>query len=263
MKSKIFVIIFFGCAACVFAQVRSFNDIFPNISEEIRTAAFTEAGYLRSSQRSTGFVLTGAERNSGIDPQIVNIVLNRNPGYIVESISVIRGRPDTVSLLDVYNALRNIRGLRGRLYNSFTRNEAVPLFEEATRIVSERQTTAIPDPAPASALPRTETVFIRLKDANFGNTYYRGEMALVQNGLRYTLYNFRNMSYLFVPVIREEKFIVQLYFEPVQEGVLFYSIAGVDISDFFASKIDIDSAISKRLAVIASWASDGIISRNR
>jgi len=257
MKKTIIAAILLVCAANVFAQLRSFNDIFPNISEDSRSLVFETSGYIRSSRRTDGFVILGGN-SSQLDPQIVNNVLSKNPGYLVESISVVSGRSGAVSLLDVYNAISNIRGLRGRLYNSYSRNEAVPLFEEATRIVSERQTTAIPDPAPVSALPLTETVYIRLKDANFGNTYYRGEMALVQNGLRYTLFNFRSMNYLFVPVIREGKFIAQLYFEPIHEGVLIYSLAGTEISDFFASKIDIDSAISKRLGVITSWASDGI-----
>ena len=270
MKKALALTFLLVCAACVFAQAssqtppttaqpsRSFNDIFPNISEDARASVFEASGYVKSSRKTDGFIITGGS-GSRLDPQIVNNVLSRNPGYLVESISVISGKPDSVSLLDVYNALSNIRGLRGRLYNSHTRNETIPLFEEATRIAGERQTAAVPDPAPASVLPRKETVYIRLKDANFGNTYYRGEMELVQNGLRYTLSNFRNMNYLLVPVIREEKFIVQLYFEPIHEGVLFYSVAGADISDFFASKIHVNSAISKRLAVITEWAADGIV----
>jgi hypothetical protein len=59
-------------------------------------------------------------------------------------------------------------------------------------------------------------------------------------------------------VIKEGNFTAQLYIEPIEEGILIYSIAGADISDFFASKIDMDSAIIKRLAVIVSWAADGI-----
>jgi hypothetical protein len=242
----------------IFAQVRTFNDIFPNLNQNIKNSAFSESGYVKSSQKKSSFIIIGNERSSKLDPQIVNNVLRKNPGYLVESILVVQGNPDSVSLLDVYNALRNIRDLQGRLYNSATRNQAVPLFEEATRIISDKQITTIPDPAPSKTLPRSETVFIRLKDVNFGNTYYRGEMALVQNGLRYTLSNFKSMSYLFVPVIKEDKFIAQLYFEPIQEGVLIYSVAGAEISDFFASKIDMDSAISKRLKVMISWAVDGI-----
>ncbi|MDR3020944.1 MAG: hypothetical protein LBU66_08620 [Treponema sp.] len=243
------------------AQTRSFDDIFPNISQDVRSASFQDLGYVKSSQKTSGFVILG-QRNSFLDPSIINMVLNRNPGYLVESIMVIDAL-EPVSLLDVYNALGNVRGLKGRLYDSATRNQEIPLFEDATRITSERQTTAIPDPAPARNLPKKETVYIRLRDVNFGNTFYRGEMELVQYGLRYTLSNFRNMTYLLVPVIREEKFIAQLYIEPIKEGVLIYSIAGTDISDFFASKIHINSAISKRLAVITSWVSDGILNIRR
>jgi len=257
MKKTLIIIILLICSVNVFAQLRSFNDIFPNLNDDIRTAVFSPSGYLQFGRRSSGFVILGRD-NSRLDPQIVNIVLSGNPGYIVESISVIPKESKDVSILDIYNILGNIRDLKGRLYNSYTRNKAVPLFEEATRIVSERQMTAIPDPAPSSTLPASETVYIRLKDANFGNTYYRAEMALIQNGLRYTLTNFKSMNYLLIPVIKEGNFIAQLYFEPIREGVLIYSMAGTEISDFFASKIDIDSAISKRLDVIISWASDGI-----
>jgi len=262
IKKIIIVIIYLSFSAGIYAQTRAFNDIFPNINQDVRNAALGTGGYVRASQRANGFQITGVSRNCGLDPQIVNNVLTRNPGYLVESIIIIPGNPGFASLLDVYNALGNIRGLSGRLYNSHTRNQEIPLFEEATRILSERRTTAIPDPAPARILPSAETIYIRLKDANFGNTYYRGEMALIQNGLRYTLSNFRNMTYFFIPIIREEKFIAQLYFEPIEEGVLIYSIAGADIPEFFASQIDINSAISKRLAVITAWAAEGITKIN-
>jgi hypothetical protein len=258
MKKIFSLVILFFFANNIFAQLRSFNDVFPNLNQDIRTHVFRESGYVKSSQKTSGFIIIGNGQNSRLDAQIVNNVLQKNPGYLVESILVYQENPGSISLLDIYNALGNIRGLRGILYNSATRNRSIPLFEEANRIVSEKQTTAIPDPAPSKTLPVNETVYIRLKDANFGNTYYRGDMALIQNGLRYTMINFRSMNYLFIPVIKEYKFIAQLYFEPIQEGILIYSIAGADISDFFASKIGMDSAISKRLNVIISWAVNGI-----
>jgi len=263
MKKLLITVIFAACASVSFAQLRSFDEIFPNAGQNIKTAAFSETGYIKSSRKTSGFIIVGNENGANLDPQIINIVLSKNPGYLVESILILPVTPGTVSLLDVYNAISNVRDLKGRLYDSYTKKQAVPLFEEATRIISEKQTTAVADPAPARILPQSETVYIKLKDSNFGNTFYRAEMALVQKGLRYTLSNFRNMSYLFVPVIKEDKFIAQLYFEPVQEGILIYSIAGADISDFLASRISIDSAISKRLAVITAWAADGIIYKNR
>jgi hypothetical protein len=83
-------------------------------------------------------------------------------------------------------------------------------------------------------------------------------MTLEGYGLRYSLANNRNITYLMVPVIREGKFVTQMYFEPIAEGMLIYSVAGVDVSDFVSSKISMPSAISKRLAVIIGWAADGI-----
>jgi hypothetical protein len=49
-----------------------------------------------------------------------------------------------------------------------------------------------------------------------------------------------------------------LYIELLNEGVLLYSIAGADISDFLATRIHIDSAITKRLDVFTAWAAEGM-----
>ena len=265
MRKKLAVFIFcIFTAALAGAQLRSLANIFPNLEQDIILSILNDSGYVRASQRSSGFFVIGNRANCGLDPQIVNMVIQRNPGYLVESVSIISGSPGRISLLDIYNVLANVRDLAGRQYDSATRGRPTALFEDATRVESERNyNRTIADPPPSLFLPHSETVFIRLKDANFGNVFFRGELAIVQNGLRYTLVNFRNMTYLLIPVIREERFITQLYFEPIQEGVLVYSIAGVDISDFYANMISIPSAVSKRLGVITEWASDGIKRINR
>jgi hypothetical protein len=99
---------------------------------------------------------------------------------------------------------------------------------------------------------------MRLKVANFGNSFYRGNITLFQRGLRYNLTNNKNISYFFITIIKEERFTMQLYFEVISEGVLIYSLAGTDVSDFVSSRIDMGSAINKRLSVIISWAAEGI-----
>jgi len=235
---------------------RSFNDIFPGIAPAVRQAAFSNDGYSKSAENITASALVGS--GGGIDSQIINSVFEKKPGFLVESIKVIPGAEGRYSLLDVYNALGNIRGLKGRLYHSHSRNEKVPLFEDVTRIEDARKNTPVEDPPPASRIPPSETIYMRLKDANFGNSFYRGDVALFRRGLRYSLTNNRTISYYFIPVIKEERFTVQLYFEVISEGVLIYSLAGADVSDFVSSKIDMPSAINKRLAVIISWVAEGI-----
>jgi hypothetical protein len=243
-------------------NVRSFRDIFPVLPPEIREEAFSSDGYNKSSEKQSTNpaypVQNVRAMESALDPGIIVKILDKNPGFLVESILVIPVTQGEYTLLDVYNALGRVRNLKGRVYHSHTRNEYVPLFEDVTRIESARKNNPIADPAPASRIPSSETVYMRLKDVNFGNTYYRGDMSFVQRGLDYTLTNYKNITYYLVPVIKEEKFIAQFYIETITEGILIYSLAGADVSNFISSKIDMPSAISKRLAVIINWITDGI-----
>jgi hypothetical protein len=253
MRFLLFVPFFFLTLSPLAAQ-RSFDQIFPGASPAVRDAAFSKEGFYRSTEKVQRSALVGSGQ-SAIDPQIIDTIVLMQPNFLVESILVVPGK---ASVLDVYNALGKIRELKRRRYHSFTRNEYVPLFEDVTRIESAKKNNPIPDPAPASRIPPSETIYMRLKDVNFGNTYYRGDITLVPRGLRYSLFNNKNITYFFVPVIREERFKVQLYFEPIAEGILIYALAGADVSDFVSSKIDMASAISKRLAVIIAWVAEGI-----
>jgi hypothetical protein len=240
-----------------FSIKRSFNEIFPGIPSAVREAAFSREGYCKASEKAELSALVGSGRNA-IDPQVARSVFEKQPGFLVESIMVVPGSANQYSLLDVYNALGKIRGLKGRLYSSATRNEQIPLFEEVTRVESAKKTNPVADPAPATVIPSSETIYMRLKDVNFGNSYYRGDITLSQRGLRYSLSNNKSLTYFLVPVIKEEKFIAQLYFEPIAEGILIYALAGADVSDFVSSRIHMPSAISKRLTVIIEWVAEGI-----
>jgi hypothetical protein len=253
-KIGIFITAFFLFFSLkTFGQTRSFGDVYPNLAENQKAAVFSDNGLVFSEKTSVLRILP-----SGAGLNIASPIPKGKATYITESLAVIPYTGKKISVLDIYNAMQNIRGLKGRLYHSATKNADIPLFEDATRIVSEKNTSAIADPPSASSLPSMETFFVRLKDANFGNTYYRVEAASNNRALICTLTNFKNFTYLLVPVIKEEKFIAQLYIEPVNEGVLMYSVASADVGDFFASKIDVPSAIQKRLAVIEQWMIDGI-----
>jgi hypothetical protein len=242
---------------------RSIDDIFPGIAPAVRQAIFSNDGYSKSAENIPRSSLVGSGQDgaftSGIDRGIIESVFANKPAFLVESIKVIPG--SGYSLLDVYNALGNIRGLKGRLYNSFTRNERVPLFEDVTRIEGPQKNNPVADPPDASRIPLSETIYMRLKDANFGNSYYRANITLFDRGLCYNLTNNKNISYFFITVMKEERFTMQLYFEVISEGVLIYSLAGADVSDFVSSRVDMSSAINKRLSVIISWAAEGIAGR--
>jgi hypothetical protein len=234
------------------AQRRSLDTVFPGLDAGTRDRVLGE-GFINSSLRSAGFTLLSP---AGFESSMTDYVLRRQPACLIESLRVL---PETgADLEDVFGALQNIRNLKGRLYYSETRKAHIPLFEEATRIRGPKKNTPVADPPLGPAAVRAETVYLRLKDANFGNTYYQGDIVPQGNGLLYRLSNTKTFFAFLIPVIREEKFIAQIYFEPVEEGVLVYGLAGADVSDFISSKIDMASAIGKRMAVILSWVTDGI-----
>ena len=157
----------------------------------------------------------------------------------------------------------NIQGLKGRLYHSATRDEDVPLFEDADRIQSPDKLTPIPDPPRSAVLPVTDRVYIRLKDVNFSNSYYQGDVSFASGGLLYNLTNFKNLSYGIIPVIRERRFKAQFYVEPLGEGVLVYCAAAAEVGGFISGMVDISSAVRKRLEVILGWLIDSIAESER
>jgi hypothetical protein len=235
------------------AQNREFDALFPGLAE-YREGVFSPGGVIRTVEKPEDLRLKPSAL-SGIET--VPPPLRGPNACFVESLMVIP-RERGLELLDIYNALGNIRDLKGRVYHSHTRQKYIPLFEEATRIESPRKTSAIPDPSPRPLLPERESIYIRLKDVNFGNSYYQADISGGPGGIYYRLFNIRGLSYLLFTVIKEEKFTADLYLEPVAEGVLIYGLAATEAGDFIASKIDIPSAISKRLEVILNWAADNI-----
>jgi hypothetical protein len=248
------VMVFFAVFAA-FPQSRSFESLYPGMSGEDKARVYSEEG-LVASQGSPSLKLLPP--SAGVN--IAEPVMRRDPSVVVESLMVIPYSRPSLSLLHVYNALGRVSRLKGRLYHSATRNQNIPLFEDATRIriISSSRTQPLSDPPDAAVIPNSETVYLRLKDANFGNSYYQAEINTDRRGLLYSLSNFRSLSYGFIPVIREDRFIAQLYVEPLTDGFLVYSAAAANVSGFIASKVDIPSAIEKRLAVIIDWLAEGL-----
>jgi hypothetical protein len=233
-------------------QIHSFDDLYPFINESQKKEVYSPTGLFISSQKSVvlQFIPSLNFINDITDP-----LFKRNPSFLIESLKVIPTEKP-VELLVIYNAMRNIRSLKGRTYHSFTRNETVPLFEDATRVESRKKNNPITDPPAALSMPDSETIYIRLKDINFGNTFYSADINRKGQGMLYSLSNFKNLSYLFFTVVKEDHFLIQFYIEPLTDGILIYSIAGADVSDFVASKVDMPSAVKKRVDVILDWIID-------
>jgi hypothetical protein len=58
--------------------------------------------------------------------------------------------------------------------------------------------------------------------------------------------------------MRAEKFSAILYVEPLTEGMLIYSIAGIDIPEFLAARINLGFQIDRRVTIFINWLRDGL-----
>jgi hypothetical protein len=241
--------------AAAFSQQHSFDDLFPNLDPAKKNEALS--GVLTETREKDPrlHLLPAGE----LGEKIADFVLeDMRPACVVEFITVIPYLDAPPDLLDLYNAMGDIQGLKGRLYHSATRDKNVPLFEDATRVQGPDKLTPIPDPEKSALLPGTDRIYIRLKDVNFGNSYYQGDISMLSQGLLYGLRNFKNLSYGFVPVIRENKFKAQFYVEPIAEGILVYNAAAAEVGNVISGMISVSSAVRKRLEVILGWLIDSL-----
>jgi hypothetical protein len=252
-----YLLSFTGVAAD--AQVRSFDSLFPALPPHIKTQAFTADGYTNCVTDPLDLAIAPNIDGDMFTGRFAVGIAAGHFSYISENLLLIPHPAERdVTLRNIYDSLQQVRAMTAVKYHSYTRNKWVPLFEEASRIASPRKQTPLPDPGPRPDVPDTETLYIKVKDINLGNTVYRSELARTGNALVYTVTNHKASSLFLVTVIKPEDFVSRIYLEPVAEGVLVYCVACIRVSGFVDRMIDMPSALKKRLDVLVEWALTGL-----
>jgi hypothetical protein len=243
--------------AGAFGISRSFFDIFPDFDEAQRAEAFSPTGYGLTTGISPESPPSPLMAFSKSGLPVSDPVLNRKPPFFMESLTIFPYSSRYQGLITVYNALGKVRNLAGRVHRSETPGKDPPVFSEANRVDPAARLAPLADPPDALEIPPSETIHMRLKDKIFSNTYYQAFITGAEDELFYTLTNFKTIYAIF-PIIREDKFIARLYIEPLREGLLIYSIMGVEVSNFYLATIDVSGVMRKRAQVITDWLLDGL-----
>ena len=236
--------------------LRSFDKIFSGLDDNQKSRTFSEAGFKRSFERHES---QSVIPNPGSEIDLFSIVIEKSPSHFIEALLVIPYNGTPLDIQDAYNALGRIEDIKNHAYFSRSRDMNVRVFEESTRIESAKRNKPIPDPPPSNITPASEEMFLYLKDRYFGNIYVRGNLSANRYGLTFNLTNFKTIRYFIFPVMRAEKFCAILYLEPLEEGMLVYGMAAVDIPDFIASRINISSSVERRLNIFINWLKKGLI----
>ena len=239
---------------------RSFDAIFPGLSIGEKRSVFGIEGVKRSFGKNDSPRLIPSP-DSGID--LFNVIMEKNPSHLIEALLVIPYSNRKLDTLDAYNAVGRIKNVKDHLYFSRSQNRDIVIFRETTRLESAQNRNPVPDPPPAFALPSSEIMYLRFEDASYGTLYLRGDLSTSPYGITYYLTNFEAVRFLIFTVMKAEKFSAVAYIEPVEEGMLVYGMAGIDMPGFISSLINIPSEIERRLTVLIHWLTDGLLIQDR
>ena len=235
-------------------ELRSFDELFPGLLNSHRRIAMSSSG-LRSSYEKGGYPLLVPGQNSGID--LSSSVMEKNPSHIIEALFLIPYDGRELDLLDVYNALGRIQNIKDQTLPARD-GTSIAIFKETTRLESDQRRRAVSDPLPALLLPFSETMFLRLTDAYIGNLYLQGDMSISRYGITYSMTNFRDISFALFPVMKAQRVSINIYVEPVKEGIIIYSMSGIYLPEFISKRINLSSNINNRITILKNWITEGL-----
>ena len=235
-------------------EPRSFDDIFPAISRNLRRIAMEGAG-LRHAFEKDGFPILRPNPDSGID--LISIVMDKDPSHIIETLVVVPFENRELDILDTYNAMREIEKIKEQTV-TLRNGNIINIFNDVTRLESAQRRRPIPDPPAAQILPYTETMYLRFTDNWIGNVYLRSDMNVSLYGITYNMTNFRDIYFSIFRVVRAERISIIIYIEPVIEGVLIYSVSGLALPGFLVDRMNLAPNIDVRITSLINWITDGL-----
>jgi len=233
---------------------RSFDDVFPGFSRSEKRKISSSTG-LRHSYDKEGTPSFIPASNADVNLQ--TIVMRKSPSHIVEALVIVPYNKKELDILDIYNALGRIEHLKEQtLY--FRNGNTLNVFKDTTRIISASNRRAIPDPEPARILPYSETMYLRFTDNYIGSIFLRGDITQSLYGITYSMTNFRDINFSIFRIMQAEKVSINLYLEPVKEGILIYSMSGIYLPDFIMDKLNLTTNINNRITVLINWITEGL-----
>ncbi|MCL2808971.1 MAG: hypothetical protein FWD24_02760 [Treponema sp.] len=241
--------------ASPFTELRSVDDIFPNLTQLQKVTAMLRSG-LRNSFDNKGSPVIIPCPDSGLN--LYNSVIQKDPSIISETLIIIPYNYNReLDLLEIYNALGRIEKIKDQalqLRNGNTFN----VFTNTTRLESASNRRAIPDPSPAGDLPYSETMYLRFTDTSIGDLYLRGDIIFSLYGITYDLTNFRDVYYTIFRVMGTESVSIITYLEPVKEGILIYNVSGLSLPSFLVNRMNLAGNINNRVTTLIGWMTEGI-----
>lgn len=237
-----------------FLENRSFDDIFPGMPQDHKSIVMHTSG-LRYSFEKDGSPTLIPCPDSGIE--LFSSVMEKKPSHVIEALVIVPYNENELDMLDIYNALGRIKNLKDHTI-PLKNGSKMNIFTDTTRIENAKSKKPISDPLPASALPYSETMYLRFTDAYIGDLFIRGDIIINPYGITYSITNFTDVRYSIFKIMKAERFSSYIYLEPVKEGILVYSMSGIYLPGFIASRINLTPNINARINALLNWIIEGL-----
>ena len=232
---------------------RSLDEVFPNFSQRQKRMLIEDQGLRYHFTRNESPTLIP---NPDLEINLLSSVMRKNPSHLIEALVVVPYNEKEFDLLDIYNALGRIEKIKD--HSIPVGGNDLNIFTESTRLENARNRRAVSDPSPATSLPFSETMHLRLKEYSFGNLFLRGEISISTHGITYSMTNFTDVRYFLVPIMKAERFTTIIYLEPIEEGVLIYNITGFYLPGFIADRVNLTPNINRRIQIFINWITEGL-----
>ncbi len=243
------------CLVAAPAQQRALSSLYPGFAQAIPAGA-ASAGGISDSGSSPGEL--GLLPAGEVGAALLKALEGRRYSFLGETLSILPRKviqsPALRDKLALYNAISQVRSLSGITYRSSSQGQRV-LFDEVTRVADASGGRILPDTTEADLATRSG-FFVRLKDANFGTSYYRMDFDTSFPGILMAMSNARPLQAFMMTVLGEGEMFSYFYIEPTQGGLVIYSLSGAKVEGFAARQVDLPSALRKRATALKAWLID-------
>ncbi|MFW5994522.1 MAG: DUF6675 family protein [Spirochaetia bacterium] len=198
---------------------------------------------------------------NGLREAIENNLEEISERIIVESARLVAVPPgaepdsDSQEQLTVANILRNIESMEGIEYYSERRDRMRTLFAKSSRISGPEDTEPVPY-EPVTTIPDSETVHALQEDLTFGENIYRFQYERLSNAQLLSIENLERLTYGILPAIGRENLRMFVVAIPVEQGLLFYGAAAVQVPTLMGLGNRIATSFENRVNALAQWFED-------
>jgi len=234
-------------------QIRSFDAVFPGLSWEQKATAMGSVGLRNFFVKGESPMLV-PNPDSGIN--LLDRIKEKDPSHLIEALLVVPYNGQDIDLLEIYNALGRIENIKD--YSAWVNGRDFYAITESSRIASASNRRDIPDPPSAVRLPFSQTMYLRIKEVDFGNFFLRADVSIGLYGMTYRMTNFTDIRIFLIPIMRAERFNIIIYLEPVEEGILVYCVCGFYMPSFIANMVNLTSSINNRVTILTNWIIDSL-----